>query len=142
MKDFAKHILYVANKEKRLTNLELQMIMYFSIGEYIYENGIDKFITILYNIPFESTFHGPLIRNIHLEYKRYGRNKIKDSGIYKKEYEVLNKFIRSNIERNAFDMIRDSQKRVTWKRYKSTVGRGKKRVFYNLEDIKADFHGN
>jgi len=140
MKKFAKHVLWVANKKDiKITNLQLQKIMYFALGQYIAEKGIDENVENVYETPFEAWLYGPVNRKVYQLYKRYGRLGIRDEGICEREYEVFNEFIVNNLSRNAFDMVRDSHNKLTWSRNEPKIRSGSGKVIYNLEDLKNDF---
>lgn len=76
MQKLSKHIIALANRERNgINNLELQKVMYFAIGSYIRNNGIDKFIRNIYDEPFEAWPYGPVVRSVYFEHKIRGRNK-------------------------------------------------------------------
>lgn len=140
MKQFAKHVLSVANeKEIKITNLQLQKIMYFALGQYIAENGIDENVENVYNTPFEAWLYGPVNRKVYQLYKRFGRLGIKDQGVYDEEYKAFDEFIANNLVRNAFDMVRDSHERLTWSKNESKIRAGSRKIIYSLEDLENDF---
>lgn len=140
MKKFAEHILSVAAKEEiRVTNLQLQKIMYFSVGEYIAENGIDEDVRKVYSTPFEAWLYGPVVPTIYRKYKSYGRMTIDDRGLYHEEYERFDTFIKKHIKRDAFEMVSDSHNRHTWDRCKNFIRDGSRRIVYRLEDLSNDF---
>ena len=63
MREFANHVIAVG-KENGLpvTNLQLQKVMFFALGFYIGERGIDTTVEEIYNKKFERWKYGCKIR--------------------------------------------------------------------------------
>jgi len=140
MKKFAEHVLSVVDKNGiRITNLQLQKIMYFSVREYIAENGVDENVQSVYSTPFEAWLYGPVVPKVYRKYKSYGRMTIDDRGMYHDEYERFDAFIKEHIKRDAFEMVEDSHGRYTWDRFKEYIRDGSRRIVYGLEDLSNDF---
>jgi len=133
-------VLSLANeREIKITNLQLQKIMYFALGQYIAENGIDENVENVYKTPFEAWLYGPVNRQVYQQYKKFGRLSIKESGVYVEDYRELDDFIARNLERNAFDMVRDSHERLTWSKNEPKIRAGNRKIIYSLEDLENDF---
>lgn len=132
--DISATLINFANKNNyRLTNLQLQKILYFTQVEYIKKN--DK---LLFEDEFQAWSYGPVIYNVWRPYNLYNRNHISEIKIGKVvDNKALNKFITENIEmyfrKNVWDLVDLSHKQKPWK---STVANNKKfisnKVIYNF----------
>ena len=139
MRRLAQHIIYLANNEvEGITNLQLHKVMYFVLGEYIREKGIDQFLQNLYEERFEAWPYGPVLRSEYFNNKVYGRYNIETPGEYNEEYSVLDQYIRNFLQENVNDLVENSHRHATWLRNREAI-LNRDDVFYNLEDLSNDF---
>lgn len=142
MRDFANHVIALANENSDgITNLELQKVMYFAIGYYIRENGIDSFVKNLYDEPFEAWPYGPVIRSVYTKFKLNGGEKININTEYLSELTPLDKYIMPYLEVPIWTLVKKSHEHKIWKDNKSKIMR-RENVEYQLEDIKDAFINN
>ena len=137
MKDLAKHILALVEEknQENLSVLALQKVLYFSLGEYIRNHGVDSYLASIYTSPFEAWDYGPVNRDIYREH-RYGALLPKRND---QAFGVLNDYILKNASRNPFEMVDDSHKRPFWDGNKEDILSRTKLHEYNIEDLKNDF---
>ena len=66
--DVGRYFLYLANQEKRaVTNKKLQKLVYYAQAWSLALNNKK-----LFNDPIEAWVHGPAVRSLYLQYKRFG----------------------------------------------------------------------
>ena len=66
--DVGRYFIHLANQEnKPITNKKLQKLVYYSQAWSLVLN--DK---KLFNEPIEAWVHGPAVRSVYVEYKRFG----------------------------------------------------------------------
>ncbi|HDH4577414.1 TPA: hypothetical protein PI184_002771, partial [Staphylococcus aureus] len=83
MSSLASHTINVANNSRgRITNLELQKVLYFIIGDYISNHGIDEFIRNVYDERMEAWQYGPVLRSEYFKNSIYGSTKIRRNPEY------------------------------------------------------------
>ncbi|WP_127584831.1 Panacea domain-containing protein [Paenibacillus koleovorans] len=139
MKEFAEHVIAVAEKsEKRITNLQLQKIMYFAIGDFISEFGITRELKKMYDEPFEAWTYGPVVRSEYFRYRNYGSFSIREPGIYRPQYELFNKYIHKYMTKNINRLVEESHNHSTWWKNSEKILRNQV-VKYRLEDLQHDF---
>lgn len=133
----ARHALAIVEEEqqKALSVLSLQKVLYFSIGQYIKENGIDSFIESIYSSPFEAWDYGPVNREIYRQHRYEGLPAERND----EDYMRLNDYILLHAQRNPFEMVEDSHKKPFWSSKKSEILNREGCFEYNLEDLKNDF---
>ncbi|WP_125567041.1 hypothetical protein [Companilactobacillus insicii] len=137
MNKFAEHVIYVAHnssKNKTITNLQLQKVMYFSIQDYIRDNGIDSELEDMYDIPFEAWPYGPVNRDEYFKNSMYGSNDIFDGGKECDDFEKFNQYIISNSNENVYELVKRSHQEDKWKDNEEKIKKHKL-VEYSLEDI-------
>lgn len=72
--DIAKYFLYLGNQDKKLiTNKKLQKLVYYSQAWSLVLNNKK-----LFNDPIEAWVHGPAVRSLYIEYKRFGFSPISE----------------------------------------------------------------
>jgi uncharacterized phage-associated protein len=139
MQSFANQVVALANSEvKGITNLELQKVMYFALGSYIKENGINDFVKNLYNEPFEAWPYGPVIRSVYFEHKINGRSKINYNPEYNSNLSVLDSFIKQYLGRPIRELVNKSHEHKLWKENISQI-MNHNLIEYKLEDIRDAF---
>lgn len=139
MRQFADHVIAVAKKSgKRISNLQLQKIMYFAIGDYIIKNGITARLSRMYDEPFEAWPYGPVIRSEYFRYKKYGSFPIRNDGKYIEDYKCFDTDIKKYIDENVNRLVERSHDHETWWRNSEKILRNIV-VKYELEDLENDF---
>lgn len=139
MRNFAKHIIYMSNEVNGVTNLELQKIMYFSIGEYIVDNGIDEYIEELYDENLVAWKYGASVPRIYTRYRMHGSLVIKIPGEYFDFFKPMEKYVVKFLEKDLLEMLEDNRKRPHWQENRRKIAYGRREVIYTLEDITKDF---
>lgn len=73
-KDVARYFLYLANQEGRpITNKKLQKLVYYAQAWSLALNNKK-----LFNEPIEAWVHGPAIRSLYVQYKKFGFDPIQE----------------------------------------------------------------
>lgn len=139
MRNLALHIISLANKEVGgISNLQLHKVMYFALGNYIKDNGINAFIQELYQEPFEAWPYGPVLRSEYFRNKIYGRYNIENPGEYNPTLSPLDEYIRKFLVENVKELVDKSHQHRTWYLNRESI-LNHERVFYTLEDLNNDF---
>ncbi|GIP17750.1 hypothetical protein J40TS1_33920 [Paenibacillus montaniterrae] len=139
MRKFADHVIAVANLEgDRISNLQLQKIMYFAVGDFIIENGITPQLRRMYDEPFEAWTYGPVVRSQYFRFSGFGRYPIFSDGNYDVDYEDFDKHIIKYLDENINVLVEESHEHSTWWNNKEKIARQEK-VVYSLENIANDF---
>lgn len=156
-KDVADYVIWYANKiGKRITNLQLQKIMYYLQAYYLVEVG-----TELFQEPVEKWKLGPVVDNVYQEYKGYGAKnidivpdkvefdfesglkiipfKIVNSPIIKNNQNNLNLTIKSLLKFDGFELVKKTHKQPMWHRDKQKIDSGIRHIKYNNQEIKDFF---
>ena len=139
MRNFAKHIIYMSNEVNGVTNLELQKVLYFSIGEYIVDNGIDEYIEELYDENLVAWKYGASVPRIYTRYRMHGSLVIKIPGEYFDFFKPMEKYVSKFLEKDVLEMMEDNRKRPHWQENRRRISYGRREVIYTLEDIAKDF---
>lgn len=134
MLDLSKHILSVG-KEKGVTNLQMQKIMYFAIKDYLNKNGLDKFINEVYDEPFETWQYGPVVPELYYRYSKNGSMAINDKGVYSEDYSSMDASIKKHLNENVFKLVEKSHEESFWQEHQ---GEAQQRQEYSLKDIMGD----
>lgn len=139
MRQFADHVISVANNSGTgITNLQLQKVMYFVLGDYIKENGIDNLVQDIYSEPFEAWPYGPVIKTEYFRHKVFGRYNIRQDGEYNSTYQVFDDTIIKYIKEPINDLVEESHKHNTWSKNRELILQYIT-VKYRLEDLQNDF---
>lgn len=142
MTKLAEHVLAVANeKGKKLTNLQLQKVMFFSLGLYIRKKKcIDQLAEEIYSEePFSKWKYGPVVEKIYYNYNHYGSREIEEEGILHPEYNELNQIIENLIDIDVFQLVDLSHKLDSWKKHAREIINRNYVAPYTLEEIAEDF---
>ena len=135
----AEHVLAVAHRyNTSVTNLQLQKIMYFSLGNYLRDTGNEEQVKELYEVPFEAWRYGPVIPEDYHYYKKYGSSTIMEAGEYKEALLFLDAYIRELFDKSTFSMVRESHDNKFWSRNKEEILQGSSPE-YSFEDLRNDF---
>ena len=138
--DVAKYIVNRSiDKDKPVSNLQLQKILYFSHIDVI-RAGKGKLID---DSQFEAWDYGPVLREVYNEFSPYGANKLTikekvDSSLSDEMNDIkdiVDKSIDKYIEKSPWELVTKShQEEGAWKKaYKE----GEKRIISN-EDIEKE----
>lgn len=139
MRDFANQVIVLANRKVGgITNLELQKVMYFAMGSYISENGIDSFIENIYNEPFEAWPYGPVVRSIYFEHKARGRFRINCNPDYNHLLSPIDSYIIRFLGRPVKELVEESHEHELWRRNRDAIMLHHT-IQYTLEDIRNAF---
>ena len=140
MKNFSKHVIAVANEHSSgITNLELQKVMYFAIGDYIAEKGIDPLVKSIYNEPFEAWPYGPVVRSVYFEHKLNGNRKIRKEATMLDDFNPLNSYIKKYLKIPIKQLVEESHEHSIWKDNVESIMRHDL-IEYELEDIRDAFN--
>lgn len=131
MEDLSKHILNVG-KSHGVTNLQLQKVMYFTLKDYLRDNGRSKFIRGIYDEPFETWQYGPVVPDLYYRYSGNGSMAINDEGKYNDEYSIFDGSIRKYLNEDVFELVERSHQEEFWKEHQ---GENQERYEYPLDDI-------
>ncbi|MFH1822975.1 MAG: type II toxin-antitoxin system antitoxin SocA domain-containing protein [Patescibacteria group bacterium] len=92
VEDIGKYFLYLANQEgKLITNKKLQKLVYYAQAWSLVLNNKK-----LFSEPIEAWVHGPAVRSLYVQYKKFGFDPIRvdinlnSLGISAKTKELLN----------------------------------------------------
>lgn len=139
MPQFANHVISVARDSVGgISNLQLQKVIYFTLGQYIRDNGIDDLVEEIYTERFEAWQYGPVIRSEYFRNKEYGRYRIRRDTEINPQYHDFNGYIRDNAKRSVSELVDDSHSRPTWYKNREAI-LSNERIFYSLEDLENDF---
>lgn len=140
MSKLAEHIIAIANQEvDRITNLQLQKVIYFVIGDYIAANGLDSFIRDLYDEKMEAWQYGPVLRSEYFKNSIYGSMKIRRDVEMFEEMHAFDDFINNRIRESLGSLIDESHEHSKWKNNKSCIILNTKPIYYELEDFEYEF---
>ena len=137
----ADHILAVAHeKDKKVTNLQLQKILFFTIGIGI-KNKVESVIEIKsnYNNDFSRWRYGPVVPEIYHKYNYYGYREIEDYGAYNSNYMDLNSIIEGLLSADVYKMVEISHKMKAWKDYEEKILNRQYVPRYEFWEIERDF---
>ncbi|MFC4558384.1 Panacea domain-containing protein [Virgibacillus kekensis] len=138
MQRFAEHIISLSNNHGGISNLKLQKILYFTLGEYIKDHGINDLVNDIYTEPFEAWSYGPVVRSEYFRNQRFGRYNIRRETTTNSNYNELNSYFNNNVNRSISSLIEDSHNRPTWYNNREAILRNQK-IIYSLEDLQNDF---
>lgn len=125
MEELVNHVLYIASKyDKKLTQLQLQKISYFTIGFMIRNNNLELVENLYQEERFEAWLYGPVLPKFYEEYKKYHSTPILENGEESSnlnEIEGLNNMILKLIDTDVFDLVNVSHNHKFWKENKSKI---------------------
>lgn len=135
IQDIANYFIYKCNKDSiSITNMKLQKLCYYAQGVSIALR--DK---RLFNNKIEAWEHGPVIRDLYVEFNKFGSCNIdmnvKMPDLYETQKEVLDKTYEAFAKFSAWKLRDMSHEETPWsKNYQL----GKKNVIPN-DDLKVFF---
>ncbi|KGX88351.1 hypothetical protein N781_11420 [Pontibacillus halophilus JSM 076056 = DSM 19796] len=144
MQNLANHIMAVANENGRsVTNLQLQKVMFFTLGLHIRNNGLDELAHEIYDVPFEKWKYGPVVESIYFNYNRFGSEPIKNANAEQIEnYEVLNDYILNLLNVDVFKLVNISHQFDSWADYENEILNMEYVPPYEIEEIYEDFEND
>lgn len=142
MREFANHVIAVG-KENGLpvTNLQLQKVMFFALGFYIGERGIDTTVEEIYNKKFERWKYGPVVGDVYRDYSLYGSDDITEyeDGEINDRYGDFDVFIIPLLKKNPFILVEVSHSLDSWAKYREDIIKRNAVPDYELDEIQEDF---
>ena len=132
--DVAKYIINKGiEKEKPVSNLQLQKILYFSHIDTI-KAGKGKLV----DEKFEAWDYGPVCREVYNEFAPYGANKMTITKNVDEEPEqeicdIIDKTINKHIDKSPWELVAESHKEGS--AWKETYVSGAKKI---IDDKKID----
>lgn len=112
--------------------------MYFVLGEYIRDNGIDELVVEIYDEPFEAWPYGPVVRSEYFRHKAFGRYAIQSKGRYLERYAEFDDYIRRYLNVPVTRLVDESHRHRTWSDNREAILLNN-RIEYTLEDLVNDF---
>ncbi|HEC2157131.1 hypothetical protein B4W72_02280 [Staphylococcus delphini] len=143
MKILAEHILYRANEiGSPVTNLQIQKIMYFTLG-FMIEDNRDIAKNLFEQGEMQAWLYGPVVPSIYSQYKVYKNRPIEDEGKLAKELnnQKVNHIIDVLIEVDPFKLVEISHKHEFWKKHEHEIRNCNMRPTYRFSDIEEAFNG-
>lgn len=133
MKQFARHILAVANENTmNVTNLQLQKVMYFSMKETDTDRSL---LEDMYDHEFNVWRFGPVVPEVYDRYRLFGASTILDSGERNEKFDIFNEKITELLQVYPFDLVEKSQKDDFWVLNKNELYFGRSDIKYGLDDV-------
>lgn len=139
--ELADHILAVAkNKNKKISNLQLQKILFFMFGRCLQVGGNP----IQYDMDFEKWRYGPVVPSIYYKYKHHGGMPIviSDDIEENENLKFLNGDIVNLIDRDPYELVEISHRLASWNDYAEKILNGDRVPPYTLDEFKSEFIGN
>ncbi|UTH16172.1 Panacea domain-containing protein [Macrococcus epidermidis] len=145
MRELAKHILHIAHEsDNPITNLQLQKIMYFTLGYMIKENiSVDFAKQLFDSTKMEAWLYGPVVPEIYNDYKEFKSSPISDEGQISQhlnDYSEINDVITHMINLNPFDLVEISHKHKFWDENKDRIKTFSSKPVYNFRDLEEAFN--
>lgn len=140
MRELANHVLAVAQSNGlSVNNLQLQKVMFFSLGLHLVEKGTDQLAQETYDMPFKKWRLGPAVESIYYTFNKYGLSPIEDKGVYCHVYAPWDEWIRLLLRVNPCVLIQIACSMAAWAKYENDI-RNRRFVWpYTLDEIKSDF---
>lgn len=138
MMSLAKHIIAVAQKEEiKITNLQLQKVLYFTIINGLKEGLITKmWLKKEYDEKFLVWRYGPVVETVYEHYSIFGASPIFLSESENEKYTYLNCIINTLLKEKISRLVRDSHTHSHWKNHETEINFGRSEVPYLLEDLE------
>lgn len=137
MMDLADHVIGVAQHEKKkITNLQLQKILYFVILNGLKKGIIDyNWLENNYDENFLVWRYGPVIENVYEKFSVFGASSIFTPRKEKDEFKHLNEIIIPLLNEKVFKLVSASHKHSHWKENEAKIIYGRSDIPYSLEDL-------
>lgn len=138
----AEHILAVVHRAgQQLTNLELQKILFFTIGMSIRNNPDEEidFFGQIYDCDFEKWRYGPVVPSLYFRYNIYGNRPIESNGNYNEVYERFDNLILNLSNVDVYRLVALSHEMDAWQSYEPDILDGNYVAPYTFQEIVRDF---
>lgn len=141
MNELSNHIISIAKSSNLpITNLQVQKVMFFTLGMHIRQRGhIDELTALTYDIPFEKWQYGPVIESIYYRLNHFKDKPITLDGIYSQEYRQWDNMIQRLLQINVFDLVKISHDLPSWANYENAIINREFVESYSLDEIAEDF---
>jgi uncharacterized phage-associated protein len=141
MRELSDHIISVArDADLPVTNLQVQKIMFFSLGMHIKNNGgLDELALNTYDIPFEKWQYGPVVETEYYRLNHFKEKPITIEGHYSEEYQDWDETIIKLLKINVFDLVKVSHEFPSWADYKEDILNRNYVESYSIREITRDF---
>ncbi|SCT26763.1 MULTISPECIES: Panacea domain-containing protein [Staphylococcus] len=142
MRELADHILHRANViDTPITNLQLQKIMYFTLG-FMLENNRELAEEMFNNDKMEAWLYGPVVPDVYEKYKKYKNRPIEELGVnsMKLNSGEVNEIIDLLIDVDPFKLVKISHNHQFWREQEDEIKYNNKRPSYNFENIEEAFN--
>jgi len=142
MRELANHIIAVANRNNlSVTNLQIQKVMFFSLGIHIRHHGIDDLARETYDIPFDKWKYGPVVESVYYSFNHFKDNDITEEleGSYIPDYARWDNAIGALLNTDVFELVRVSHDFSSWADYEVDILSRNYVESYTLEEIAEDF---
>lgn len=140
MMDLAHHIIAIARKNNLpITNLQLQIVMFFSLRQALNDNLLPPdVIELLYDHPFLAWQYGPVVEDVYNEFSVYGATPILDDYPLVKELDNadVNRKIGDLLKKNIFKLVQVSRQDRFWQAHERQIVLGRGTAQYQLNDLK------
>lgn len=137
MLDFAHHIIAVANEnDKKITNLQLQKVMYFSLKDALKHNTFTKEQTeYIYDVPFEVWRYGPVVRKVYELYKPNGASPIVENEHEIDIFKPINKSILKYLDEDPFKLVKESHEEKFWINNEKYISGWRSLIKYGVNEV-------
>lgn len=138
----ADHVLAVVHREgNSVTNLELQKVLFFTVGMSIRENPDREieFFNNIYDNDFEKWRYGPVVPSVYFNFNVFGNMPIENNGIYSEDYQRFDDLILRLSNINVYRLVALSHDMSAWADYESDIMQGNYVAPYTIEEIVRDF---
>lgn len=141
MQELADHVIAVAHQnDLPITNLQVQKVMFFSLGMHIRRTGdVDDLAEHTYDEPFEKWQYGPVVETIYYLLSSFKNHPITYKGNYDDEYADWNGMITRLLRMNVFDLVSLSHKLPSWANFRDRILNREFVASYTLPEIAEDF---
>ena len=139
MNNLAKHIIAVVHNNKQIiTNLQLQVIMYFTLKFAIQNNLFtQQQLQNIYDEPFLAWRYGPVVKSVYKQYKIYESDPITKNYSEAPELKVLNNTIIQLSNVDTFILMSKSHSEHFWLVNKDKIVGWRSNVAYSLANVAA-----
>lgn len=137
MMNLADHVIAVAQREnKKITNLQLQKILYFVILNGIKSGIIDnEWLKNNYDENFLVWRYGPVVESVYEKFSIFGASSIFILKEEQKEFRNLDDIIISLLNENPFNLVNKSHQHSHWLENEENIIYGRSNIPYLMEDL-------
>lgn len=133
--ELAKYVIKFANdRQKNITNLQLQKILYYIAGIYAGIYGKPLFADII-----EAWQYGPVVRNVYIEYCAWGSLPLQQEtsvslGLSKSELQVIDNVIIEKLNCSGSSLVNATHQESPWKNHENLINLKPQISFEELYD--------